>query len=214
MITSLDLDSICADPVIASALRTLNDSLGDEDRQILKPYIVRVIGTKGSEALSLRRSWMAIDWIVREYTPAWLDLAEIGDDATALRALPEITMRTATDALPTIRSAQKRAAAARAAARAATGAAAWAATGAAAWAAAWDAAGDAAGDAARAAARDAAWYAARAAAWGAAGDAARAAARDAARAASLRKSFLALLDRMIDAPEFTPIPDGTPEPTA
>jgi hypothetical protein len=177
---------VCADPVIAAALRSLNDSLGDDDRQVLKPYIFRVIGTKGSGALSLRRSWMAIDWVVREYTPAWMELAKLTDDANALRALPEITQLTATDALPTIRSAQKRADAARAAA----------------WDAAWDAARDAAGAAAGAAAWDAASAAASAAAWAAAGAAAGDAAWAAAGAASL-KSFLALLDRMIDAPEFT-----------
>jgi hypothetical protein len=230
---------VCADPVIAAALRTLNDSLGDDERQVLKPYIFRVIGTKGSGALSLRRSWMALDWIVREYTPAWMELAKLTDDANALRALPEITMRTATAALPTIQSARKRADAARDAAWDAAGAAARDAAGDAARDAARDAAGDAAWAAARDAARAAAWAAARnaawspardaagdaakaaaraaagAAAWAAAGDAAKDAAGDAARAAaraaSLRKSFLGLLDRMIDAPESAPIPDGGEE---
>ena len=38
----------CVSPVIAQFLRTWNDGLNDEDRQMLKPFIPKVIGTKAS----------------------------------------------------------------------------------------------------------------------------------------------------------------------
>jgi hypothetical protein len=160
---------------------------------------------------------MCLDWIVRTYTPTWLELAGLADDAAALRALPEIVdLDTAKVAGPVVRASQKKADAAWTAA----GDAAWTAAGdaaraaarAAAWAAARDAAWTAAGDAARAAARTAAWTAARDAAW----TAARAAAGDAAWTAAgaalastvkaLQDSAFDLLDRMlpkvmIDLPE-------------
>jgi len=185
----------CCCPVIASFVRSWNDSLGDEDRnRLLLPLIPKLIGTRADAATEQLRSRMAIDWLIRTYTPAWLDLRqELKSLAAALRGLPPVLDEAAlVAARPAIDEARVASAAARAAAwaaaRAAARAAAWAAARAAAWDAAWDAARAAAWDAARAAAWDAAraaawaaaWDAARAAAWDAAGDAARAAAWDAA----------------------------------
>ena len=196
----------CTSPVLATFAQTWNDSLrSDEERAQLLPYIPMLIGTAGAPEADMRRSWMALDWLVRVHTPAWLDLAGLGDHATALRDLPEIvddlTLQQGAAARDAARDAARAAAwaaardaawdAARAAARDAAWAAAWAAARdaarAAAWAAAWAAARDAAWwaaawAAARAAAWAAAWAAARDAAWAAAWAAARDAARDAARA--------------------------------
>jgi hypothetical protein len=134
----------CACPVLTSFMVPWNDQLGDADRQRLKPYIPRLVGTRSTSEVEQRRSWMACDWLVRTFTPAWLRLAGLNEDAAALEALPELTASELVDAaLPTIKKAQKSAAAAGAAARDA------------ARAAARDAAGAAAGAAARAAARDA-----------------------------------------------------------
>ena len=183
----------CASPVIGAFMRAWNDGLPDAERNtLLLPLIPRLVGTRGSDALEERRSLMAADWLVREHTPAWLELAGLKDQAAMLRALPEITSMAQ---VPSVRSpleaVRKDAAAA--------------------WAAAWDAAGDAARDAAWDAARDAAWDAARAAAWDAARDAAwdaaRAAAGDAAGAKlkptrdALQQSALRLIERMIAAEE-------------
>lgn len=44
------------------------------------------------------RAWMAVDWAVRTMAPAWLEAAELGDQAAALRALPPVTAETATGA--------------------------------------------------------------------------------------------------------------------
>jgi hypothetical protein len=165
----------CVSPVLGAFVRRLNDDWGADDRQRLKPILPLLIGT-ADDGLDEERGWMIADWLVRIYTPAWLELAGIGESATALRALPPLTRDNALAAHPTIETARVRGAAA--------GDAAWAAARAAAWDAAWDAAGDAAWDAAWAATRAAAGDAARAAAWDAAGAAAWAAARDAARDAA------------------------------
>jgi hypothetical protein len=200
----------CASPVIAAFLRSWNDGLDDQTRQRLKPYIPRLVGTKGTKRQEEKRAWMATDCLAREYVPAFLRLAGLTEHAEALEGLAALTTtKRAEKAQPTLAAAgdAARAAArvatrdaARAAARAAAGdaaraaarvatrdaalAAAWAAAGAAAGVAARDAALAAAGDAARAAAGDAARAAARDAAWAAAGAAAGVAARDGAWAAA------------------------------
>jgi hypothetical protein len=187
----------CACPVIAAFMRRWNDGLPDDARRdlYLKRFIPRLVGSLGPLVVAERRAYLALDWLIRVYTPAWLDLVEATKPyASALRALGEIVdMASAKAAESVVRAAGD-----------AAGGAARAAAGVAAWDAAWDAAGDAAraaaGGAARAAAgvaaRDAAWdaaeYAARAAAWAAAeyaawdaaGVAARVAAGDAVRAAA------------------------------
>jgi hypothetical protein len=203
-------------PVLGAYGRSLNDVLPTDRRQELKPYVPRLIGTAG-DSKDETRSYMALDWLIRTYTPAFLDLAGLTVEAQELRSLRRIVdMVAAKAAGPVVKNARTKAAAARAAARAAAGAAAgdaaWAAAGAAAWDAAWDAAGaaarDAAWDAAGAAARAAAWdaagaaaeAAARAAAGAAAGDAAGAAAGDALKPTvdSLQTSAIALLGDLID----------------
>jgi hypothetical protein len=149
----------CVSPVIGAFMRNWNDSLPtDEDRdRLLKPLLSLTLNTRTTDADEITRATMAQDWIIRVFTPAWLDAAKLTDEAKALRELPEITdIATLRAAVPVLKAAQAKSAAA--------GAAAWAAARDAAWAAARDAARDAAG----AAARDAAWDAAWAAAWAAA----------------------------------------------
>jgi hypothetical protein len=202
----------CASPVITSFLVSWNDAMDDVDRQMLKPYIVRVVGTRTGKRHEEQRAWMLTDWLARECAPAWMRLAGLTGQAESLESLAPLTSAaSAREAQPVLDAARKDSAAARDAAWDAAGDAAWAAAWAAArdaaraaaWAAAWDAARAAAWDAARAAALDAARDAARAAALDAARAAAWAAARDAARAAlapttrGLQRSALLLLDRMI-----------------
>jgi hypothetical protein len=205
----------CACPVITSFLIRWNDDLPDADRtRLIKPLIPKVADTRSTKAVEERRSFMALDWLIREHTPAWLGLVPaLAQHVDVLKALGEVCdMDSATAAGNAVRAAQKDADAAWAAARDA----AWDAARAAARDAAWAAARDAAWDAARAAARDAAWAAARdaardaawAAARDAAWDAARAAARDAAWDAAwerlkptkeaLQLSALQLVERMIE----------------
>ena len=136
------------DPVLAAFGRSWNDGLpSDAERNThLKRYIPRLCNTNRGAALSERRSWMVLDWLVRVHLPAWLDLTpSLEPHAKSLRECQEIA------SVAGAKAAQSCISAARAAA----------------WAAAGAAAGDAAGDAAGAAAGDAAW----AALWAAAGDA-------------------------------------------
>ena len=193
----------CASPVIAAFLRSWNDTLDDTTRQTLKPYIPRLVGTAGTPEQEDQRAWMALDWLVRTYTPAWLRCAGLNDQADTLAGLAEFQAGMDVPAIrPVIDRVRKDAVAA--------GDAAWAA----AWAAAWVAAGVAAGDAARDAltvARDAARDAAWVALGDAAGDAARAAARAAAwvaagvaltpTVAELQTAAHQLVDRMIAVTE-------------
>ncbi len=170
----------CVSPVIAAFLRRWNDDLDDEGRQRLKALIPIVVSTATTQEDENLRGWMVTDWMVREHTPAWLELAGLREQAASLRSLPPLlSSAAASSAQPTIDAARSGAAAA------------WAAAGDAAWAAAWAAAGDAAWAAAGAAAWDAAWAAARDAAWAAAKQ------KLAPTVTSLQQSALELLDRLI-----------------
>ena len=185
----------CASPVIGAFLRTWNDSLPDADRQTLKQYIPRLVGSKGTTAQEERRAWMALDWLVRVHTPAWLRLAGLVDQANLLAGLAEVDAGTCPSIKPMLEAVRMDAAAAGGVVRDA------------AWAVARDAAGDAARDAAWAVAGDAAGDAARDAAGAVAGDAAGAVARDAARDAlaptvtELQTSAHDLIDRMLAVTE-------------
>lgn len=118
----------CVCPVIAAFARNWNDSLSDEDRnRLLKPILPRLVGTRATKAVELRRSWMAVDWLVHESAPAWMDLTEsLKGHAAKLRALPAIDCATAAGlAQVTLNEARSASDAAWAAARAAARAAAW-----------------------------------------------------------------------------------------
>jgi hypothetical protein len=181
----------CACPVLTAFVVAWNDGLptdADRDR-LLKPFLPRLIGTRANADVEERRAFLAMDWVIRTFTPTWLDHVEaLKPHAAAVRALNAIhDLATLKAATPSLRSAADAAAQSEAAAWAAARDAAWDAARAAAWAAAWAAARDAAWDAARDAARDAAW----AAAWAAARDAL------APTTLALQASAADLLDRMI-----------------
>lgn len=202
-------------PILHAYAMQLNDVLPDGRRQELRRFLPdgedRFAGT-AHDGLDETRGYFALDWLIRTYTPAWLDFAGLSAEAQALRDLRRITdLVAARSAGPVVRAGRDKAATARDAAWAAAGHTAWAAAwhtaGGAAWATAGDAARDAAGDAAGGAARAAAGAAAWAAAWhtagGTAGDAARVVAwagdKLAAGVARLQDSAIALLDIMITA---------------
>ena len=113
----------CVCPTLGSFFRSWNDGLptdAERDR-LLKPFLPRLIGTRGTPKLAEARGYLALDWLVRVHTPTWLDLRpELRSHAQALRALEALRDT------PSVLAAAR--------------AAAWAAAGAAAWAAAWDAA--------------------------------------------------------------------------
>ncbi|MEY2892675.1 MAG: hypothetical protein RJA98_2583, partial [Pseudomonadota bacterium] len=110
----------CVDPVLAEFGRSWNDGMrSTAERAQLKRYIPLLPGTNCSEALSLQRSWMAFDWLIRTHLPEWLDLSPaLSEHAAKLRALDPITGQQGLDlALPALDHAARDADAARDAAR-------------------------------------------------------------------------------------------------
>ena len=122
----------CACPVIGAFMRSWNDRLPDDETRtrLLRPLLPLLVGSRSTTAVERQRSYLALDWLAREYAPAWLSLRDdLTVHAVALRGLAPLTdAKSCAAAQPTL-----------AAARAAAGAAAWAAAGAAAGAAARDA---------------------------------------------------------------------------
>ncbi len=211
-------DPACVSPVLRAYCTTLNDSLDDAPRQLLRPYLARTIGTS-TDGLDEQRSWMAMDWLIRTYAPAWLAVADLRGAARGLADLPPVLDASVLPgALAALRDARRQTraswssalgparAAVRspwAAGRAAARQAAWSSAGAAVWAAARVAVGDLAGDRARAIVREIAGDCAATVARAARLGAERAAARDAVRSAlaptllELEHSAFALLDGML-----------------
>src|SRR3990172_987752 len=74
----------CVSPVLASMGQRLNDLLPEDKRQRLVPLVSALVGTRG-DGLDEQRGYLALDWLIRTYTPAWLDLAGLRVEATALR---------------------------------------------------------------------------------------------------------------------------------
>ena len=216
----------CVSPALRAICIALNDGLDHEPRQRLRPLLTRTIGT-ADDGLDEARSWMAMDWLIREYTPTWLERAALQQPAAALRSLPAVLDESAlAKALAPLERARLRARGARTAdrsapwtaARSAARETAWACAGAAAWAAARVSVSDLSGERARAAARataaDAATVIAREA-LPARRPRGRAATKDATRSIlapsvrDLRASVLALLERMLPT-EPLALPTNSP----
>lgn len=173
---------LCTSQLIGAFCRSWNDAMSDDDRnEFLKPLIPHLIGTYDAKE-DERRGLLVIDWLIREFLPAWFELVpalvthvKVLHDAKPVQSWDDV--KVITTALNDSRSAAAAARiaarnAARNAARDAAWNAAWDIARAAARDAAWDAAWNVARAAARNAAEDAAWIAARDAAWIAAWDAA------------------------------------------
>ena len=195
----------CVSPVLAAFGRSWNDGMrSDEEREQLKPYITRLVGTAGDAEADERRAWLATDWLVRVCAPACLRLtASLVEHANRLAALEPVTSAAyAASVQGDITAAAEAAAAAAPAGFAWVAGFTWVAgVAAAAWAA-WAAAAAAAAGAVEAA--EAAAVAGAVEAAEAAAVAAPAGAAGAARAAleptilELQQSAHELFDRMIE----------------
>ncbi|MFL5863180.1 MAG: hypothetical protein ACJ780_20810, partial [Solirubrobacteraceae bacterium] len=106
----------CVSPVLRAMCIALNDGLDHQPRQRMRPYLTRTIGT-ADDGLDTARGWLAMDWLARVYTPAWLGLAGLDECAERLTAAPAVadtgTLRTSLALLESARS-EARAARARA----------------------------------------------------------------------------------------------------
>jgi hypothetical protein len=77
-----------------------NSALGAKDRSRNDElFLPRLMNVKSTSEIEQYRAWMAIDWLVREHAPEWLDLANLRDQATVLRSLPEVTCKTNFEAI-------------------------------------------------------------------------------------------------------------------
>jgi hypothetical protein len=59
----------CASKVLTSFLISLNDRWDSDDRQLLKPFIRRLINTATGPEDEETRRWMLADWLIHEYAP-------------------------------------------------------------------------------------------------------------------------------------------------
>jgi hypothetical protein len=83
----------CVAPIITVFLQRWNDDLTSDElrNRLLKPLIPAIIGTSRDPCHEEVRSWMCVDWIVREYAPAFLRLAGLEELARQIEALSSIT---------------------------------------------------------------------------------------------------------------------------
>jgi hypothetical protein len=109
----------CTSPTIATFARSLNDWLPDAERQRLKAYIPRLVGT-ADPGLELRRAFACADAAVRVFAPLALAAAGLAEEATKLRALAPVDPGSA-------ESARSASLAAESAARSAASLSAWSA---------------------------------------------------------------------------------------
>ena len=99
----------CVSPVLRAMCIALNDGLDHEPRQRLRPYLTRTIGT-ANDGLDTTRGWMAMDWLTRVYTPAWLRLAGLTESSEDLQAAaPVADTASLRDALDLLEDARRQA---------------------------------------------------------------------------------------------------------
>jgi hypothetical protein len=92
----------CVSPVLTSMGMRLNDNLDDTERQQLKPYIFKVIGTRGDGKDPARRR-MARDWLMTSALPEWLELANRPDLVEQCRAAADLEGNDLYEAIASIR---------------------------------------------------------------------------------------------------------------
>lgn len=83
----------CVCPVLTEFVDYWEAVIRDEDRDpLLKPLMPRLVGTKSSASVELRRAYMVLDWLIRVHTATFLELVPaLASHAQALRNASEIT---------------------------------------------------------------------------------------------------------------------------
>jgi hypothetical protein len=87
----------CTSPVIAAYAHSFSDWLPDDERQRLKVYIPRLVGTAEPD-LELRRAFACADSAVRVFTPLAFRAAGLVEEAARLGALAPVDGESATSA--------------------------------------------------------------------------------------------------------------------
>ena len=109
----------CVSPVIRAFCAAWNDAIPDDHTRtrLLRPLLPVILDTRSTPEVEERRSFMALDWLIREHLPAWLDLVPaLQPHADALRAADPITSLVSASAIRPLVLAARKEAAARAAA--------------------------------------------------------------------------------------------------
>jgi hypothetical protein len=110
----------CTSPVIAAYARSLNDWLPDDQRQRLKAYIPRLVGTAEPD-LEVRRAFACADAAVRVFAPLAFKAAGLVEEAATMGAHAPVDRESAQSARSAAESAES-------AARSAASSSAWSAT--------------------------------------------------------------------------------------
>jgi hypothetical protein len=79
----------CVCPVLREISVKFNDAMPDAQRQRLRPYLARMIGT-ADDRRSSRRAYRLVDWVSREIVPRALASAGRADLAGTLSALAPV----------------------------------------------------------------------------------------------------------------------------
>jgi hypothetical protein len=79
---------VCVSPVLARFCIALNDRLDDEQRQKLRPYLARTIGTAG-DGRDEERLRLCREWLIGTALPEWCEFAGWDDLAERLRSMPD-----------------------------------------------------------------------------------------------------------------------------
>jgi hypothetical protein len=99
----------CVSPVLRRFGIVLNDRLGDEDRQQLRPYLARCIGTVG-DGRDSERIDILTTFVLRDSLPHWLDQAGCHEAAQRVRELPlDLTLAHVAETLFDVRQVARRA---------------------------------------------------------------------------------------------------------
>lgn len=81
-------DPQCACPIIRHYAINLNDSMDNETRQLLKPFILRIVGNIDPASEAERLHYIVLE-TARRITPLMLEAAGLAKDAFVLRSLPD-----------------------------------------------------------------------------------------------------------------------------
>jgi hypothetical protein len=86
----------CTCPVIAAFVRRLNDAMPNDDirTSLLLPLVPKLVGTRSTPEIELRRAFIAADWAVRVAAPTALRSAGLDEEAQTLELLPAVVDRT------------------------------------------------------------------------------------------------------------------------
>ena len=80
----------CVDVALAAFGRAVNDSMNDDERVMLLPFVSKLVGTAADHTVSLRRSMLIVDGLVRQILPQIFDDIGLGEHAGKMRALSQI----------------------------------------------------------------------------------------------------------------------------